>query len=139
MTAWKKNIRKVPPAILRKLQRFHDAQIIVAVVKKVPLSAIAAGLYKHMGITESAGIPTVPPFVVPPARRGEFSQRTRRGWIVVRKDLPKITKTYAVETPNWGDWSNGSHEVEWDRLVYRRDFHPPPELAIHMELLNTEP
>jgi hypothetical protein len=139
MAGWKKNIRKVPSAILQKLRSYHDAQVIVAVVKKVPLSVIAAGTYKHLRITQSAGTPSIPPFVVPPARQGRFSKCNISGWTVVRNDLPKVTKTYSVETPNWGDWSNGSHEVEWDRLVYRRDFHPPPECAIRMELLSTEP
>src|SRR6185437_2107037 len=139
MAAWKKNIRKVPKAILEKLRRFHDAQVVVAVVKKVPLSLIAAGAYKHLGITVASGNPTVPPFAVPPARQGKFSQRNVRGWVVIRDDLPKVTKTYSFESPNWGDWSNGSHEVEWDRLIYRRDFHSPPELAIRMELLGTKP
>jgi hypothetical protein len=31
--------------------------------------------------------------------------------------------THFVETPNWVDWSNGSHEVDWDRLVYRGDMY----------------
>jgi len=139
MAGWKKNIRKVPSAIVQKLRRFHDAQIIVAVVKKIPLSVIAAGSYKHLGVINSAGSPTIPSFVVPRARQGKFSKRNVRGWEVIRNDLPKITKTYSFNSPNWGDWSNGSHEVEWDKLVYRRDFHSPPELAIRMELLGTDP
>jgi hypothetical protein len=137
--AWKKNIRKVPPAIIDRLRRFHDAQIVVAVVKKIPLSAIAAGTHKHLRITAQDATPTIPDFRVPPSRQGKFSHRNVRGWEVVRKDLPKETRTYSFESPNWGDWSNGSHEVEWSRPVYRRDFHAPPELAIHMELLDTEP
>jgi hypothetical protein len=140
MAAWKKNIRKVPTAILEKLGRFHEDQVVVAVVKKVPLSAIAAGTYKHMRIvSESAASPTIPDFIVPSPRQGKYSRRNVRGWEVIRTDLPKVTKTYSFESPNWGDWSNGSHEVEWHRMVYRRDFHPPPELAIQMELLDTEP
>jgi hypothetical protein len=108
-------------------------------VKKVPLSVITAGLYKHLRITESEGVPKFPPFVVPPARQGRYSNKNVNVWVVVRNDLPKITKTYTFESPNWGDWSNGSHEVEWDRLIYRRDSHSPPELAIRIELLSTEP
>jgi hypothetical protein len=139
MTAWKKNIRKVPAAILQKLRRFHDTQVIVAVVRQIPLSTITAGAYKHLRIVESAGTPAIPPFLVPPARQGKFSNCNVRGWVVVRKDRPKITKTYSFDSPNWGDWSNGSHEVEWSRRVYRRDFHSPTELAIRMQLLSTEP
>jgi len=50
-----------------------------------------------------------------------------------------VTKTFSAETPNWGDWSNGSHEISWDRDVYQRDFIPPKELEISIELLTTEP
>jgi hypothetical protein len=139
MADWQKNIRKVPREILQKLRRNHGSQVVVAVVKKVPLNVISAGTYKHLHITKSAGDASIPPFAIPPARQGKFSRRNIDGWIVVRKDLPKVTKTYSVEAPNWGDWSNGSHDIEWDRLVYRRDFHAPPELAIGMELLSIEP
>ena len=138
MAGWQKNIRKVPPAILRKLKAFHDAQSIVAVVKKVRLSDITSGMYEHIKISASDGTPTLPPFVVPLVRQGKYSRCNVRGWVVVRKDLPKVMKTISFETPNWGDWSNGSHEVEWHRPVYRRDFHSPPELAIRMQLLNTD-
>ena len=78
MANWKKNMRKVPPAILLKLDRYHDAQVIVAVVKKVPASIIAAGAYKHLGITEMAGTPTVPTYVVPRARQGSSRIATSR-------------------------------------------------------------
>jgi len=139
MSAWKKNLRKVPSAVTLKLRRYSDEQIIVAVVKKVPLSVLRSGRYEHLGITESGGVPTVPSFIVPPPKQGRFSRRNVRGWVVIRKDLPKVPKTYTFETPNWGDWSKSSHDVDFERLVYRRDFHPPPELAIHMELLSTEP
>jgi hypothetical protein len=138
MRAWKMNLRKIPQAVHVKLKRYCAEQIMVAVVKTIPLSAIRGGRYKHLGIKESDGKPTVPEFTVPPAKQGMFSRRNVRGWVVIRKDLPKIPKTYTFETPNWGDWSKGSHDVDCERMVYRRDFHPPPELAIRMELLSTE-
>jgi hypothetical protein len=138
MAKWQKNIRKFPAAIRRKLGRYHDSQVVVAVVKKVPLSVIASGTYKHLDITVSNGAPTVPSFMVPRARQGKFSNRNVHGWVVIRNDLHKVTKTYSFQSPNWGDWSKGSHEVDWDRQVYRRDFHSPPLLAIRMEVLGTE-
>jgi hypothetical protein len=122
MRAWKKNLRKIPQAILVKIKRYCDEQIMVAVVKKIPLSVIRSGRYKHLGIKESGGKPTVPEFMVPPARQGCFSRRNVRGWVVIRNDLPKISKTYTFETPNWGDWSKGSHDVDFERMVYRREF-----------------
>lgn len=34
------------------------------------------------------------------------------------------TKAYSIETPNFGDWSKGSHEVTVDREVYQREHFP---------------
>jgi hypothetical protein len=140
MATWKKNVRKIPPSIFRRLNGFQEDQVVAAVVRKIPLSTIAAGIYKHVGISTEAGQdPTIPPFIVPLADQGKFSERNVHGWEVVRKDLPLVPKTVTFETPNWGDWSNGSHETEWTRDVYQREFHSPPELAIKMELLAAEP
>lgn len=138
MRGWKKNLRKIPQTVVAKLKRYCDEQVMVAVVKRIPLSVIRSGGYQHLGIMESDGTATVPDFKVPLAKQGRFSRRNIRGWVTIRKDLPKVSKTYTFEAPNWGDWSNGSHDVDFDRMVYRRDFHPPPELAIRMELLGTE-
>lgn len=138
MTEWKKNIRKIPREIRTKLRRLNDSPVIAAVVKKISLSRISSGAYKHLGIAESDGNLILPSFIVPPASQGRFSERNVEGWEVKRDDLPMISKTFSVESPNWGDWSNGTHEVEWSRFVYQREFHAPRLLAIQMELLGTE-
>ena len=82
--------------------------------------------------------PTFPSRIVPEPAFGTYSLRNVEGQEIVRRDLPMVTKTFSAETPNWGDWSNGSHEISWDRDVYQRDFIPPKELEISVELLTTE-
>lgn len=49
-----------------------------------------------------------------------------------------VTRTISVETPNWGDWSYGSHDVNFDREVYQRDLVPPRENEISIELVGQE-
>ena len=44
-------------------------------------------------------------------------------------------KTVALEVPDWGDWSNGSHSVYQTREVYQRDFIPPKELEITADVI----
>ena len=65
---------------------------------------------------------------------GKYSRTNIAGEEIVRKDLPMITKTFAVETPNYGDWTYGSHDVYFDREVYVREYFPPKlnEIAIEM-------
>jgi hypothetical protein len=62
----------------------------------------------------------------------------RPGREIVRKDLPMVTKTFSAEVPNYGDWSNGSHDMSWDHDVYQRDFVPPLESELSIALLQTE-
>ena len=47
------------------------------------------------------------------------------------------TKTYNIESPNFGDPSKGWHTVSWDREVYQRDFIPPKEVELSIALLGS--
>ncbi len=66
----------------------------------------------------------IPSEVLPDASKGTWARRNIEGWDIPRRDLPMQTRTFSAETPNFGDWSLGSHEVSWDREVYQRDFFP---------------
>ena len=76
--------------------------------------------------------------ILPKPSMGKKSQINIEGDEFVRKDLPMITKTYVVETPNYGDWSLGSHDVYFDREVYVRDYFAPKLLEIEIDLIGEE-
>lgn len=136
---WKKSLRKIPGPILKRVAKIPGDQIMVACVKKISASALGSGTYKHLGMSIRGDRPVFPNRIMPKPMFGTFSQRNAEGQEIVRRDLPMATKTFSVEMPNWGDWSNGSHEVYWDRDVYQREFIPPKELEVSIELLTTEP
>jgi hypothetical protein len=46
-----------------------------------------------------------------------------------------ITRSYGVETPNFGDWSKGSHTTWIDREVYQRDYFEPTDIEIVVDQL----
>jgi hypothetical protein len=58
---------------------------------------------------------------------------------IIRKDLPKETHYNSIESPNWGDSSNGTHVVDLPYEKYPRDFHPPRELEISMSCPDARP
>ncbi len=91
-----------------------------------------------MGVEMRSGDITLPSSVLPDPKRGRYSRRNVAGKVVVRKDLPKETRTYSWETPNFGDPDLGYHTVYQDRQVYPREFLPPRELALHGSLLARE-
>lgn len=49
---------------------------------------------------------------------------------VVRRDLPMMKRTFAMQTPNFGDWSKGSHTIWMDRDVYPRDYYEPTDFEL---------
>ncbi len=135
---WKKRLRKVPDPIIRKASKIPGDKVMAACVKKVPSSVLASGAYKHLDMKMNGNNPEFPSGLMPQPKFGPSSLRNAHGEETVRKDLPMTTKTYSFEAPNWGDWSYGTHEVSWDRQVYQREFVPPKELEISIELLATE-
>jgi hypothetical protein len=130
-----KNIRIVPKRVLNRIHTFELDDIVVACVKRI--APIDVDRYAHLGLKFTAGQLVLPGNQVPPPGAGRFSHANVEGREVVRKDLPMTTKSYSWESPNWGDWSNGSHTHTITRDVYQRDFIPPKELELSMSLLET--
>jgi hypothetical protein len=112
---WKKNLRQVPNAVRIKGANVADS-LIVATTKKISTAAIRQGLYDHLSIRLGVDGIEFESSVVPAPDVGRYSGRNVEGWEFARKDLPKIAKSFYMEAPNFGDWSNGSHTVVHDRL-----------------------
>lgn len=135
---WKQNLRKIPDWILSKAKGFKMRDVVVACVKKIPVSAIEAGKYAHLSIAIKNSKPIYPSSIIPPESVGKFSNKNVNGLEIVRRDLPMTTMTASWEAPDYGDWSRGSHEISMDRDVYQRDFISPRLLEIRIELIAEE-
>lgn len=135
---WKQNLRKIPDWILEKAKRSPSDHVVVACVRKLKAADILAGVYSHLSIYLDSDKPTFSASLIPDPRVGKYSKVNVHGEEIIRKDLPMVTKTYSWDTPNFGDWSHGSHEISIDRQVYRRDFISPKELELRIELLGEE-
>jgi len=129
----KKNIRTVPTRILERIRSFELDDIVVACVKRLKPEDL--GRYSHLGLKIEAGKLFVPDPAVPPPESGRYSKANVEGREVVRKDLPMVTRSYSWESPNWGDWSNGSHTHTVTRDVYQREFIPPKEVELSATLV----
>ena len=134
---WKGSYRAIPPAIITALAQIETDLIIVAAKKKIPVTTIATGLYAHLGLTHNGSTMNVTHSVVPKATVGKFADRNRNGWEVKRPDLPKVSKTFSWETPNFGDASTyGTHMHYRDRDVFQMEVFEPRMFPIRIELLN---
>jgi hypothetical protein len=135
MKKHQKNFLKVPPALLGKIKGFKGPDIVVACVKRIPAAEIVGGGFLHLGIQLQNNKLVFPVSVLPPPESGRYSGFNVFGKTLVRKDRPKVPKSFTMLVPNFGDWSKGSHYVTQTRMVYRRDFFPPHEIEIKIELL----
>jgi len=134
----KKNFNKIPKEILEKIEQMPEDDIIVACVKKIKKEDIASGKYSELGLEIENNKLKFGKLVIPNISTGKYSKINIEGKDIVRRDLPKKNKSFSHESPNYGDWSKGSHTVTWDRLVFRRDFLPPKNLEIEIELIETD-
>src|SRR5216683_6589403 len=107
----KKNFRKGPDQISRKLNQINPNNVVVSCVTKLTVKAIRKGEYESIGIVWKKDRPEFPASVVPDGDAGKYSNRNAHGQEITRTDLPMVTKTFYMETPNFGDWSKGSHSV----------------------------
>ena len=131
----KRNILKIPRQLISKLQAIQLDDIVVACVKRLTQQDILR--YAHLGLRFQNGQLIIPPPTVPNPTAGRYSRANVEGKEVVRKDLPMVSRTYSWETPNWGDWSKGSHTHDLTRDVYQRDFIAPKEVELSIALLET--
>ena len=135
---WKGSYRAIPTTVTATLTQIKSDLVIVAATKKIPVKAIADGQYAHLGLGHDGSNFQITDTVLPAANTGKFAKRNRHGWEVKRTDLPKITKTFSWETPNFGDASTyGTHTHYQDREVYQVQAFEPRMFSIKVELLNS--
>ena len=120
----------MPESFRTKLKVIKGNEVVAGCAVKFKAADLAAGRLKHLGITLDPDGLKVPPSSVPPRNQGKYSTWNVEGREIVRKDLPKETHYTSVETPNWGDSSNGTHTVDLPYEKYPREFLPPRELEI---------
>lgn len=137
MAKTQKHFRRVPPALLEKARDFSNPDIVVSCSQSTTAQDIQSGRFRHLGLEmvdgRLAGLTSSPP----PAESGRYSRFNTEGRVVVRRDLPKVWKSYQWWAPNFGDSSKGEHLVTRLMEVYPREFHPPHQVELRIELLET--
>lgn len=135
---WKRSLRKLPLGILERVASFAGNDCRVACVRKVTQQEIESGIYAHIGLSWDGERPTFLESFLPSPANGRASNINVNGLTIVHTDLPKTSKTFEILSPDWGDWSRGSHIVSWERDVYQRRYEPPRELGIQVELMGED-
>lgn len=127
----KRNLLKIPAAIFDRLKTFDQDDVVAATVKLLQASDIPA--YSGLGLSISEGKLVVPAPKLPNPDAGKYSEANMFGMEKVRRDLPKITKDFGFYAPSWG--SGSYHWVSHEREVYLREFFPPKEVTLSIEMV----
>ena len=129
----KKNVRKVPGPIARKLKGL-PRHVVAGVAKVFTLDELRRGRLRHLGVRVKRDGTLVLPVdgkAIPPDESGRYSRRNVEGEEVVRRDLPLETRYNSIESPNWGDAATyGTHTVDLPYERYPREHIPPRFSAI---------
>lgn len=136
---WRQSFRFVPETVKTKAESL-SGDIQLGAVKSVGLSEIERGDYRHLKveIDQSGRIQVPDDLVLPPKEMGKWSERNIEGWEEKLEHKPKEEFINIIESPNWGDWSRGSHFVEMRGLRYPRKIHNPRLCRFRIELLGQE-
>jgi hypothetical protein len=134
---WQKNFREIPKQLLFRIKELGDSKISVAAIKIIPVQSISDGLYEHLGITTINKKLSIPDRIIPDKKVGLASKYNCVVKEIIHKDLPKTTSTYSVTVPDWGDWSRGSHDIDFSRDAYQRTYIKPLMLELSITVLET--
>lgn len=126
-----RNLLKIPSVIVDRLKSFDQDDVVAATVKQLRPEDVAT--YAHLGLALSAGTLETPPPAPPKPAAGKFSMANLVGMEKVRKDLPKYGKDFSFLAESWG--SGSYHLVTQTRQVYPRDFYPPKQVNLTVDLL----
>ncbi|PKQ28981.1 MAG: hypothetical protein CVT60_07670 [Actinobacteria bacterium HGW-Actinobacteria-10] len=128
---WKKSFRRLPDSVLARLTELEGQPVRVACVRVVPRQQVVDGQLVPIGVRYEGDVLLVAQGpVLPPIENGPWARRNIEGWSRPLRNLPKVSKTYSFETPNFGDWSRGTHTVDWTREVYQREVTSPRNARI---------
>lgn len=131
----KKHFRKIPRLILDKIKTLKSGEVEAVAVVSFPKQDIESGKTRKFGVSYQNGNLQIEGQLMPKPSSGKYSRINKFGKVVVRKDLPMVKKSFSMEVPNYGDWSNGSHEIIHERDVYQREKVAPQNLFFVLELV----
>lgn len=133
----KKNIKKIPPFVKRRLAAFGINEIVAGCTRQFRLSEVQNGALSKYGIkipAEGVAVGLQSEFE-PPYSAGKYSRLNCRKLIVIHKDEPKVPREFERIIK---DWHGNPHMIFYTRDCYRRSVIQPKHIKIQVEILRIE-
>ena len=125
------NFSKVPKKLTVKLNKIQNNNLIVG--SEITLKKNNLDIYPFTELPKldnlHIGVPTT---FLPKITQGKYSKRNTLGRTIKLKNIDKIEKSWAIEGPNFGDYSNGTHIAIITKLIWQTKTEFPKNLSITM-------
>lgn len=125
------NFVKVPEKLTIKLNEIKNDNIIVG--SEITLSKDNVDIYPYNELSKLGNLQIGTPVIfLPKVTQGRYSKRNTLGRTIKLKNIDKVEKSWAIEGPNFGDYSNGTHTAIITKLVWQTKTEFPKNLSITM-------
>lgn len=131
------NIRKTPESILSIIRNSTSNDFVVYAEQALSNTDIQNNVYSNLGITFENGKVKTKPFI-PQRCTGKFCKFNQTFQEKIYKELPKEIRYFYYTTPNFGDYSKGTHEIVRARPCYQRELIPPVFAEITSEIISED-
>lgn len=115
---------RMPDGIPDKIAKCSSDEFFVGTLKTYEVADLAAGALTHLDVSVIGGEVVVPGGTAPPPARGRWSRWNVLGRRIIRKDLPKVSKSWGWDVPIYGDYKKGTVHITHTRDVWQwQDIH----------------
>jgi hypothetical protein len=125
--------RKIPDFVREQIAACASDRFYVGRTKSFSLSELKEGALAHLGIVVTDGAILCEQSILPEPENDRWSRWNVEGRWVRRTDLPKTSKSWGWDSPNFGDWGKGSHHVSFTREVYQRQLRFGHQLSLLLD------
>lgn len=130
------HFRRIPDHIWQELHRTKSQYVVIAAFIDATRNDLEEKYLRRFNAHLENNGTIEPNTITPPRSSGIYARRNLDGIIYRLINLPKITKTFSWESPNFGDPSKGYHTSYYEREVYQRRLDPPRDWEIHLSIIS---
>lgn len=131
-----KHFRKVPKKVTAKVNSFKSDTILVSVETTLSKELLVKFRSSSLFATSQDQTDELGDFLfLPPKNVGTYSKRNIEGRSITLRNMPKVTKSWTIEGPNFGDYTKGTHTVVHSKLVFPKKTEFPKNILLSFKII----
>ena len=133
-----KNYLSIPNSTVEETKRLRCRYLQVACILNLTNQDIRNGTYEDLGISWQKNELNFRKIITPPINNGRYSGYNLKGRSIIRKDLPKVKKSFCHDIYPYGDTSRTPVTATFVRDVWQREEWLPEYLTFENSLIKKD-